>query len=101
PAYGYTLFAPLDETSQLDAETWRSHRKLCRVTRFRPDGEKEIGHLVHRPGSQWKFHYDIEGGKDDESGFRFGNELFAPGQYVSIMSEDGMHTYRVVSIERA
>ena len=101
PAYGYTLFAPLDNTSKLDADTWRAHRDLCRVTRFRPDGESEIGHLMHKAGGQWRFHYDIEGPQDDESGFRLGNEAFTPGEYVSIKSEDGMHTYRVVSVERA
>ena len=99
-AFGYLLFAPLDEAGKIDAEMWRAHRELCRVTRFRPDRTEEIGHLVHGARGQWRFHYDIEGDEEDESGFRLGNEVFSPGQYVSIKSEDGMHTYRVVSVER-
>jgi hypothetical protein len=99
-AFGYVLFAPLDKYGKIDAELWRAHRSLCRVTRFRPNGEEEIGHLVHRPGGLWKFHYDIEGNEEDESGFRLGDELFVPGQYVSIKGDDGMHTYRVVSVRQ-
>ena len=99
PAFGYNLFAPLDDRGRLDAEIWRTHRDHCRVVRFRPGGEEEVGHLVHTQGGSWRFHYDIDGVLDDESGFRLSSESFSPGQYVSVKSADGMHTYRVVSVE--
>ncbi len=97
--YGYTLFVPLDEDSKIDTKTWRSHRALCRVVRFRPDGEEEVGHLARAGDGAWTFHYDIRGEDDDEQGYRLGEEHFVPGEYVSVKSEDGMHTYRVVSVE--
>lgn len=101
PTHRYLLFVPLDETGRIDVDGWRANRALCRVTRFRPNNEEVIGHIIHGPGGSWQFHYDIEGGDKDESGFRLGEEKFVPGEYVSIKSEDGMHTYQVVSVERA
>jgi hypothetical protein len=99
PAFGYALFAPLDGHGRLDAEVWRAHRVHCRVVRFRPNGEEDVGHLVHTQGGSWRFHYDIDGVLDDESGFRLSSECFDPGEYVSVKSADGMHTYRVISVE--
>ncbi len=95
---GYTLIAPLDPEGRLDAEVWRLHRDACRVVRFRP-GEKEVGHLLHWPGGSWRFHYDIQGKTDDETGFRFGDERFLVGEYVSIRGPSGLQTFRVVSSE--
>ena len=97
--YGYVMVAPLHEDGKIDAARWREDRERCRIVRFRPNGEEEIGHLVHQPGGQWAFHYDVEGTDKDEPGFRLGNEIFARGQYISIKSKDGMHTYRVTSVE--
>ncbi len=98
-SYGYILVAPLDPNGKLNASLWRSQKDSCRVVRFRPDAEDEIGHLVHRPGGSWAFHYDIEGEDDDESGYRLNDEQFRPGEYVSVKSTDGLHTYRVISVE--
>jgi hypothetical protein len=96
--YGYTLVAPLAADRRIDAELWKSHRDACRVVRFRPTGDDEVGHLVHRPGG-WVLHYDIRGGDADEAGYHFQDEHFEPGEYVSIREEDVMHTYRVVAVE--
>ena len=98
-AFGYLLVAPLDDKGHIDAESWRANRASCRVIRFRPNDGEEIGHLVRTTNGQWKFHYDVEGEDEDESGFRLANEVFSSGEYVSIKSEDGMHTYRVISVE--
>jgi len=59
---------------------------------FQTGAESEAGHLVGRPGGSWAFHYDIRGDEDDAAGFRFENESFVPGEYVS--------TYIVASVEK-
>ncbi|MFN4011787.1 hypothetical protein [Pannonibacter sp.] len=97
--HGYEFTAPLDETGHIDAAAWKKARAHCRVRRFWGSEEEEIGHLVHRPGGSWAFHYDIEGEDDDEAGYRFGTHAFEPGEYVSIRDEDGeMHTFQVVTV---
>jgi|SRR5690554_4406942 len=98
--HGYEFIAPLDETGHIDAAAWKKNRELCRVRRFWGDEEEDIGHLVHRPGGTWAFHYDIGGDEDDEAGYRFGSHAFAPGEYVSIRDEDGdLHTFQVVTVQ--
>lgn len=96
--HGYVFVAPLDESGRIDAKLWKQNRDDCRVVRFRPDDE-DIGHLVHRPGGSWAFHYDVDGDEDDEVGFRFDDEKFVIGEYVSIREDETMHTFRVTSVE--
>ncbi len=97
--YGYTLVAPLDADRKIDRDLWQSHRDACRVVRFRPTGDDEVGHLVHRPGGSWSLRYDIRGDDADEPGYHFQHEHFEVGEYVSIREASAMHTYRVVSVE--
>lgn len=101
--YGYTLVAPLSADRGIDAELWKSHRDACRVVRFRPTGDDEVGHLVRRSGGSaggtWTFHYDIRGVASDDAGYHFQDEHFEVGEYVSIREDNTMHTYRVVSVE--
>ncbi len=97
--HGYILVAPLDNMDRIDAAEWKDNRKKCRVTRFWGDKEHEVGHLVRKPGGAWAFHYDIHGNEDDDdTGYRFGDERFRPGEYVSIREQDGeMRTFRVIT----
>ena len=98
--HGYEFVAPLDETGHIDAVQWKKHREQCRVRRFWSGEDDEVGHLVHKQGGSWAFHYDIEGDDDDEAGYKFGAHAFFPGEYVSIRDEDGdLHTFQVVSVE--
>ncbi|WP_346907612.1 hypothetical protein [uncultured Roseibium sp.] len=98
--HGYEFTAPLDETGHIDAGMWKKEREHCRVRRFWGAEEEEIGHLVHKPGGSWAFHYDIEGEDDDEAGYRFGTHAFQPGEYVSIKDEDGdLYTFQVVTVQ--
>ena len=69
------------------------------VTRFREHEDDEIGHLVHKQGGVWAFHYDVSGEGDDEAGYRFENERFVVGEYLSVREGNKQHTYRVVSVE--
>ncbi len=97
--HGYEFTAPLDEAGHIDADLWKKERDHCRVRRFWGDEQEEIGHLIHRPGGSWAFHYDIDGEDDDEAGYRFGAHAFNPGEYVSIKDEDGdLHTFQVVTV---
>src|SRR5687767_12387137 len=94
---GYRLIAPLDPEGRIDARLSKEHADACRVVRFRPE-EDDVGHLVRR-GKGWSFHYDIKGDEADEAGFRFADEFFVVGEYVSIREEDGMRTFIVTSVE--
>ncbi len=95
----YRFTAPLDADGHLDPEGWRKNRETCRVVRNWAGEEEDIGHLVHRPGGSWGFHYDVDGEEGDESGFKLATHRFAPGEYVSIRDEDGeMNTFRIVTI---
>ncbi len=102
PRHGYEFVAPLDATGHIDAVAWKAVRYQCHVRRFWGDEADDIGHLVHRPGGSWAFHYDVAGDEDDEAGYRFGAHTFNMGDYVSIKDEDGeLHTFQVVVVTRA
>lgn len=96
--HGYVFVAPIDEAGRLDAKLWKQHRDECRVVRFRPDDE-DVGHLVRTNGGNWAFHYDVGGDEEDETGYRFGDERFVVGEYVSIQEDGAMHTFRVTAVE--
>ena len=36
---------------------------------------------------------------EDEAGFRFSDERFAPGEYVSVIRDGKAHPYRVISLQ--
>jgi hypothetical protein len=96
-AVAYVIVAPLDADDRIDSELWRKHRDACRIARLRPDREDDHGHLVHRQGGGWAFHYERT---PDEIGFHFADERFVSGEYVSINEDGQLHTYRVVSVTR-
>jgi hypothetical protein len=96
---GYLITAPLDAEKRLDAHLWKTHRDNCRVVRFRAD-DKDVGHLLHGPGGNWYFRYDISGDNDEEAGINLQNERFVTGEYISIREGDFIHAYRVTSVER-
>lgn len=97
--YGYDLVVPLDDDGSLDSKEFMAHRAECRVRRFRPGAEDVIGCLRRKPGPQW--YLDYRGGEDDdEIGFRFNDERFVPGEYVSISSDGVMHTYQVKLVKK-
>jgi hypothetical protein len=86
---GYEFTAPLTETGVIDVSAWEKARANCRVVRFRPGEEDDVGHLVRKAGgshgASWVFHYDIKSDEeDDEPGFRFDDHIFRPGEYVSV-----------------
>ncbi len=100
--HGYELTAPLDASGHLDAAAWRDAKARCRVRRFWPGEDDEIGHLRHH-GTAWAFHYDVAGDADtDETGYRLSSHVFRVGEYVSIREQDGtLRTFRVASVRPA
>lgn len=98
--HAYHLYVPLDGDGRIDPAAWRKERELCRVRRFRPGEPEARGQIVHGPGGRWIFDYADDTTQDDEAGFRFGDERFVPGEYVSIREDDGvMHTFQVISVK--
>lgn len=98
--HGYDLVAPLDAEGRLLPDVWKKHRDACRVRKLHPRGD-EIGVLARRPGGSWYFDYDNADDTEDETGFRFGEEHFRIGEYISIREDDGvMHTFQVTAVER-
>ena len=98
-ATGYVLIAPLNRDGYLDAEAAKAHRNRCTVTRFRSGAAEEERQLRRRPGGSWAFHLDKDGLEDDDPGYRLGDHRFAAGEYVTILEDDGAHTYRIVSVQ--
>jgi hypothetical protein len=96
----YIMVAPIDTDDRIDPTLWREHREACRIARLRPDRQEDHGHLVHRQGGGWAFHYDATEKMPDEIGFHFAYERFISGEYVSINEGGKLHTYRVASVHR-
>lgn len=103
PRRGYEFVAPLDPKGHLDAEEWRTARERCAVRRFWEGAPDERGHLVHRRGGTWAFHYDVQGDpEEDEPGWKFDTHTFKIGEYVSLREQDGeLRTFRVVAVRAA
>ena len=94
----YIMVAPLDSNDRIDAKLWKAHRDACRIVRQRPGEPDKVGHLVHRQGGGWAFHYDGEAAPPDEVGYHFADEPFVVGEYVSVNELGKMHTYRVTTV---
>ena len=61
--------------------------------------EVRIGRLRRKPGSRWYFDCE-EGDRDDEIGFRLGEQRFRLGEYVSVGRGHEFHTYQVARVEK-
>jgi hypothetical protein len=93
----YIIVAPLGSDDRIDPKLWKAHRDACRIVRQRPGEQDKPGHLVHRQGGGWAFHYDGDAAPD-EVGYHFADERFVVGEYVSINEHGKMHTYRVTTV---
>jgi len=97
---GYTIVAPLNADGSLDVPAARTFRDDCSVIRFHDGREDQRGHLRRRPGGSWAFHYELpDDSEDDDPAYRLEEHRFAPGEYVTIIEDDGEHTYRVAAVE--
>lgn len=97
---GYTMIAPLKADGRLDVATARIYRDDCKVIRFRPGEDSQEGYLRCRPGGFWAFHYELaDGEEDDDRGYKFADHRFIPGDYLTVIEDEGAHTYRVATVE--
>jgi hypothetical protein len=103
--HGYDIVAPLDENGRIDLAEWKKHEDACRVHRFWAGEADQIGMLRHRAGgaggSTWFVDYDETREDDDEAGYRLGDHVMRPGEYVSIQHDDEMHTFQITAVENA
>jgi hypothetical protein len=100
PQHGYDFLMPLKDDGHIDPKTYHAHAQACRVRRFRPGEEDAIGWLEYEPGGVWTIRYG-RGDADPEVGFRFRDERFVPGEYVSIQgNDDRTHTFKVWEVRR-
>lgn len=97
---GYDLIVPLNGDNHIDVESWKKLRDRCRVRRFWAGEPDEVGHVVHKPGGAWAFHYDLRGDPThDDTGFHFDTHIFKAGEYVSLKEQDGqLRTFRVIGV---
>jgi hypothetical protein len=100
--HGYHLYLPLTEDGRIDGRAWHDNPAACRVRRMRPNEDDARGRIIHGPGGRWIFDYLEEIDRDNETGFRFGEERFVPGEYVSIREDDGKtHVFQVRAVRPA
>lgn len=98
PDHGYDIVAPLDGDGRLDGEALRAEPDRGYVRRFSGNDADSTGQLRHGPGGRWIL--DINQGEvEDAVGFRFEDERFVVGEYVSLSLPSGeQHTYVVARV---
>jgi hypothetical protein len=91
----YTLLLPLGPDGRILEGEARRHPNYCRVSRMDAEGGIVRGLLRPGPGRDWRFDF----GETEEAGFRFGEERFAPGEYVTVLRGQEQHTYKVIVLQ--
>lgn len=98
PDEGYDIVAPLDEDGRLDGAAHRAQPDRSHVRRFSRNETVSTGRLRHVPSGRWMLDMD-RGDSEDALGFRFGDERFVVGEYVSLSLPSGeQHTYVVARV---
>lgn len=96
PRDGWDIVAVLDAEGRLDPAGCRAQAARLHVRRFEDDQTVDTGTLKQGPGGRWILDL-ADDGEPDATGFRFGEERFTPGEYVSLTDADGeQRTYVVV-----
>jgi len=98
PTQGYDIVAPLDDEGRLNAAALMEEPQRGHVRRFADGQTVGTGRLQRGPGGRWLL--DFEGDDAaDARGFRFTEERFVPGEYVSLTLPSGeQHTYAVARV---
>jgi hypothetical protein len=98
PDEGYDIVAPLDGDGRLDGKAQRAEPDRSHVRRFSGNATASEGKLRQGEGGRWILDMD-EGETEDAVGYRFGDERFLPGEYVSVsLPSDEQHTYVVARV---
>ena len=98
PDAGYDILAPLTAERRLDAAVWREAPGKCRVRRFSHGATLAFGLLRHAAPDRWFLDFE-PGEADDAHGFRLADERLETGEYVSLSTDDQIHTYVVARAE--
>ncbi|MGZ3272510.1 MAG: hypothetical protein ACXU82_04250 [Caulobacteraceae bacterium] len=94
----YTLVLPLDKDGRIDLDYCRSFPDLCRVAHASFPGGVHRGLIRRETDGTWTFDYG-DADAEDEAGFRFSDERFTPGEYVSVIRHGVAHPYKVISLQ--
>jgi hypothetical protein len=94
----YTLVLPLDQEGYIDTDYSRSFPDLCRVAHASFRGGVHRGLVRCESDGTWAFDYG-DADAEEEAGFRFSHERFAPGEYVSVIRDGQAHPYKVISLQ--
>ena len=94
----YTLILPLDDEGRIEPDYCRSFPDLCRVAHVSIGGGVHRGLVKHETDGTWAFDYG-DADSEDEAGFRFSDERFTPGEYVSVIRDGQAHPYKVISLQ--
>lgn len=95
PQDGWDIVAVLDSDGRLDPSGCRDQAGRLHVRRFESNQTVATGTLRQGPGGRWLLDLAPEDAPD-ATGFRFGEERFVPGEYVSLIDADGeTHTFVV------
>jgi hypothetical protein len=94
----YTLVLPLDQEGRIDPGYCNSFPDLCRVSHASIRGGVHRGLVRRDAEGTWAFDYG-DADTEDEAGFRFSDERFTPGEYVSVIRDGQAHPYRVISLQ--
>lgn len=98
PDEGYDIVAPLDSEGRLDGNAWRAEPGRGHVRRFSGNETVGAGRLSQDESGAWILDMD-QGDDGDAVGFRFGEERFVVGEYVSLSLPLGeQHTYVVARV---
>lgn len=98
PDNGYDIVAALDAEGRLDGEAQRAEPERGHIRRFSGNDSISTGQLRHGPGGRWILDME-QGDAEDAVGFRFEDERFVPGEYVSLSLPSGkQHTYVVARV---
>jgi hypothetical protein len=96
---GYEFTAPLSDDGRILVPEWDPARdRWCDASGAAPTTKSATS--CASPAVPGPFHYDVFGDPDDdETGYRFGDHRFVPGEYVSIKEHDDvLRTFRVTVI---
>lgn len=95
PGEGYDIVAPLDADGRLDPAGWRAAPERAYARRFSDGVTEAKGRLRLGQGGKWIV--DLPGEAEDAVGYRFDDERFVVGEYVSLTLPSGeQNTYQVV-----
>jgi hypothetical protein len=99
--HGYILTLPLDDEGRFDLAAFERIPEISTVHRFWEGEGDEVGQLMRIGADRWAFSYRI-GTVDDEAIPRLAEQVFRPGEYISVREPDGrMLPFRVVEVRPA